>query len=56
MPRIKYYCLLVTSEIMGRVFLLREDNNYTITHWVWTDKSKGLQEDPGADQSFTFGR
>lgn len=55
MPCIKCYCLLVTSEIMDRVFFLQEDNNYTVTGWVWTDKkSKGLQEE--ADQSFTFGR
>ena len=45
---------MVTSEIMGKVFLLQEGNNYTITCWIWTEKNKGLQEE--AEQSFTFGK
>lgn len=45
---------MVTSEIMGRVFLLQEGNNYMIICWIWTEKSKGLQEE--AEQSFTFGK
>lgn len=45
---------MVTPEIMSRVFLLQEDNNYTVTCWIWTEKNKGLQEE--ADPSFTFGK
>lgn len=32
----------------------KEGNNHTIICWIWTEKSKGLQEE--AEQSFTFGK